>query len=146
MTQRRKENQDGPHLREFSVHRDPRKEHVMHFVNSIAADRFDEELAGTEVPVLIAFYSHGCPACKRLAPFLEALAEEYAGRVRIRRVNVEDEPELAQSHDIRVVPTVLFFWDGREVDRAEGLTSPYGLMVKMTQLEEFMHPELVAVS
>lgn len=118
----------------------------MPFVNSIVRERFAEELLGMDVPLLIEFYSPRCPGCKRLAPFLEELAEQYAGRARMFRVNVEEEPELAQAQRIRVVPTVLFFWDGREVDRLEGLTSPYGLIVKMAQLEEMMHPDLVAVS
>jgi thioredoxin-like negative regulator of GroEL len=77
---------------------------------------------------------------------LEELAEKHAGRARVLQVNVEDEPELALARDIRALPTVLFFSNGREVDRVEGLTSPYGLMVKMTQMEEFLQPDLVAVN
>jgi thioredoxin 1 len=116
------------------------REDAMNFVNSIAAERFAAAVAEADLPVIVEFYSPECSRCKRLAPFLEELAEKYAGRAQMVRVNVEEEPDLALIQGIRQVPTVLVFQRGGEVDRVEGLMSPYQLLVKMEQFEELAHP------
>jgi len=72
-------------------------------------------------PVLVDFYSNSCPPCRRLAPTVETLAEEYAGRAVVCKVNVARVPDLARQYGIQGVPAVLFFTGGKEVQRLMGL-------------------------
>ncbi len=85
-----------------------------------AAD-FDTQVLGAQQPVLVDFYSNSCPPCRRLAPTIEALAEEYEGRALVCKVNVDRAPDLAQRYGIQGVPSVLFFSGGEEAGRLVGL-------------------------
>lgn len=72
-------------------------------------------------PVLVDFYSNTCPPCRRLAPVVDKLAEEYADRAVICKVNVEDSPDLARQYGIQAIPAVVFFAAGQETERLVGL-------------------------
>lgn len=85
-----------------------------------AAD-FDRLVLKAEQPVLVDFYSNGCPPCRRLAPTIEEFAEEYQGRAVVAKVNVDRVPELARRYGIQGIPAVLFFDKGAETQRLVGL-------------------------
>jgi thioredoxin 1 len=76
-----------------------------------------------DMPVLVDFYSNGCPPCRQLAPMIDQLAEEYKGRAVVYKVNVEDSPELASQNNVQGLPAVLFFTDGKETQRLVRLQS-----------------------
>lgn len=97
---------------------------------------FDQELLQSGLPVVAEFYSPTCEDSKLLTPFLENLAEKFAGRVKVLRVNVEEEPELAHHFHVIQLPTLVFFRDGQETDRYDGLISPYNLQLKLTRWAE----------
>src|SRR5205823_88259 len=99
--------------------------------NTVDAAQFEHVLRECDLPVLAEFFVSGCPSCKRFAPFLEEIAAHFAGQVRILRVNVDEEPVLANRHRIRLVPSLLFLRASQEVDRLEGVASPYSLEVKL---------------
>jgi thioredoxin 1 len=84
---------------------------------------FDSEVAASALPVLLDFSTSWCPPCRALAPILDALARERAGRLEIRAVDADAERELAARFDVRSFPTVIAFSGGREVARAVGLMS-----------------------
>jgi thioredoxin 1 len=84
---------------------------------------FAERILKAEQPVLVDFYSNSCSPCRRLAPTVERLAEEYEGRAVVCKVNVDHVPSLAQRYGIRGIPAVLFFSEGKEVKRLVGLQS-----------------------
>ncbi|UCD50557.1 MAG: thioredoxin family protein [Phycisphaerales bacterium] len=78
---------------------------------------FERLALQAKLPVLVDFYSNSCPPCRQLAPTVEELAEEYAGRAVVCKINVERAPDLAQQYGIQGVPAVVFFKDGEEMQR-----------------------------
>jgi thioredoxin 1 len=81
---------------------------------------FDDEVLGSDVPVLVDFWAEWCPPCHRLAPVLDELAAEYAGRARIVKVNVDDNPRVARAYGVMSLPTLSVFRKGEIVSRTVG--------------------------
>jgi thioredoxin 1 len=95
----------------------------MNKINEIEPQSFSREVLQAPTPVLVDFYAPWCGPCKMLAPILDSLAGEYAGRVKLVKVNVDDAPELAQHYQITSVPTLMLFQDSRERETIVGLAS-----------------------
>lgn len=81
---------------------------------------FPEKVLAADIPVLVDFYSDSCIPCKRMSPLLSRLEEEYAGRLRIAKVNVSFEKELVEKYEVQAAPTLIFFRGGEEADRIRG--------------------------
>jgi thioredoxin 1 len=84
---------------------------------------FEGEVLTSSVPFLLDFGAVWCAPCRQLAPIVEKLADEYVGKVRVGKIDIEDSPNVANKFGIRGVPTVLVFKDGKEAARHVGLTS-----------------------
>ena len=73
---------------------------------------------------MVDFWASWCGPCKMLSPAVEALAEQYEGKVLVAKVNVDEEPELARRYGVMSIPTVVFLKNGAEFDRKVGLLPP----------------------
>ena len=91
-------------------------ENVLHIGSEEA---FDQLIAG-ETPVLVDFWATWCGPCRMIAPIVEEIADEYAGKVVVAKVDVDEQGELAQRYRIRNIPTLLDFKRGEVVDKAIG--------------------------
>lgn len=78
----------------------------------LTKDNFEKEVKESGIPVLIDFYADWCGPCKMLAPIIASIAEEYDGKVKVCKVNVDDEPDLAAAFAVQSIPTVVVVKDG----------------------------------
>lgn len=95
---------------------------------------FEEQVLKSPVPVLVDFWAVWCGPCKMIKPHIDAIAEEYAGRVRVGKVNVDEEREIAERYDIMSIPTLLFFKDGKVVDQIVGAVPKSAIASKLENL------------
>ena len=84
---------------------------------------FEEKVLHAERPVLVEFSSPLCPPCRRMEPIMHSLADRFAGRLVVAKVNTADLNELAKRYDIQAVPTIIVFKDGKELVRSVGYQS-----------------------
>ena len=82
-----------------------------------------KEFMATELPIVLDFSAAWCGPCKQLAPIIDELSEEYAGRIAVGKCDIEEADDLTMEYGIRNVPTVLFIKDGKVVDRFVGSKS-----------------------
>lgn len=81
---------------------------------------FEEKVLRSELPVLVDFWAGWCMPCRAIAPVVERLAEEYAGRLRVAKMDVDANPETPGRYGIMSIPTLLLFQNGKEVHRHVG--------------------------
>ncbi len=87
---------------------------------TINKSNFESEVIKSEVPVLLDFWAVWCPPCRMLAPVVEEIAQEYEGKVKVGKVNVDEEPELAAMFRVENIPTVVVMKDGKVADTSVG--------------------------
>ena len=83
-------------------------------------DRFDEQVLKSAKPVLVDFWAAWCGPCMAVGPTVEELANEYAGRAVVAKMNVDENPKTPGNYHIRAIPTLILFKDGQEADRITG--------------------------
>jgi len=106
----------------------------MNSVKHVSKATFSQEVLQSTAPVLIDFYADWCGPCRMLAPTLERLAVEFAGRAKIVKVNVDTEPELASQFHVESIPTLAFIAGGKVVGKTSGLVPEPSLRQALSQL------------
>ncbi len=96
----------------------------------VTSANFEAEVLRASEPVLVDFWATWCPPCRMIAPAVEALAGEYAGKAKVAKLDVDENPELAERYGVQSIPTLLVFKDGRVVEQRIGAV-PKAEMARM---------------
>ena len=86
----------------------------------ITRENFENEVMKSDIPVLIDFWAPWCGPCQMMGPIIEQLAEEYEGKAKVGKVNVDEEGELSQAFGVMSIPTIVLVKDGKIVKQAVG--------------------------
>ena len=86
----------------------------------VTDDSFDKEVRQSELPVIVDFWAEWCGPCKQIGPALEELSDEYAGKIKIVKVNVDDNPNSPAQMNVRGIPALFMFKDGEIVSNKVG--------------------------
>ena len=89
----------------------------------LTTDNFKEKVVEAKGTVLVDFFATWCGPCKMIAPAVEQLAEEYAGKAAVYKVDVDEAQEIGMEYKIMSIPTLVFFKDGQEAERIRGVVS-----------------------
>ena len=83
---------------------------------NITKDNYQQEVLQSEKPVLVDFWAPWCTYCRRISPAFDKIAEEYADTLTAAKINIDDEPALAEAEKVEVIPTLLLYKGGKVVD------------------------------
>jgi thioredoxin 1 len=90
-------------------------------VQTFTDGNFDTSVLKSAPPVLVDFWAEWCGPCKRLGPTVDALAAEYAGKITVGKMNIDENPKVPETYQIRGIPTILIFKGGQVVESVVGL-------------------------
>ncbi len=86
----------------------------------LTTENFNSEVIESDKPVLVDFYADWCGPCKMMGPVIEEIAKEYEGKIKVGKLNVDNDPEIAQQFNVMSIPTLIFFKDKQAVQRSTG--------------------------
>jgi thioredoxin 1 len=101
---------------------------------SVTTAQFESEVLKSDVPVLVDFWATWCGPCRLIAPHIDAVAEEFSGRAKVLKVDIDNEGDLANQYNISAIPTLLFFKNGQMVEQIVGPANKGVLAAKLEQL------------
>ena len=104
-------------------------------MKAVTDTSFEADVLKNDKPVLVDFWAEWCGPCKAIAPILDEIATEHGDRVRIAKLNVDDNPDIARRFDVMSIPTLIVFQDGQPVHRFQGASGKAGLL---EQLSDFL--------
>ncbi len=88
---------------------------------TIDSGNFINEVLNSDKPVLIDFWASWCGPCRMLSPIVEEIAEEYAGKIKVGKINIDEQPQLAARYNVASIPTLVLFKNGKPVNMSVGV-------------------------
>ena len=101
---------------------------------TLTDENFEAEVLSSDMPVVVDFWAAWCGPCKLMNPIIDSLAEEFDGQAKLAKINIDDYDLLATDYHIMGVPTLLFFKDGKLIDRTEGVMAQGAIADKIKTL------------
>ena len=99
-------------------------------------ENFNQEVLGSDVPVLVDFYADWCAPCKMMAPIIESISSSFDGKVKVGKCNIEENMEVAQKYKVMHIPTFVIFKDGQAVETSVGAISKEELENRLRGITE----------
>ena len=106
----------------------------MSATTTLNVDPFDEAISTSEQPIILDFSAEWCGPCKMIAPVLDEIATENAGKISIGKVNVDENPDLARRFEVMSIPTLIVFKDGEPIKRLVGAKNKAGLLEDLSDI------------
>jgi thioredoxin len=106
----------------------------MSAAEAITADRFEEEVLKSETPVMVDFWAEWCGPCKALGPTIDIIAGEYAGKMKVYKLDVQTEPAVASKYGVSSIPTLLIFKGGEVAERLVGMKPKQDITARIDAL------------
>lgn len=103
---------------------------------AVSTAEFEREVLQSPVPVLVDFWAVWCGPCRMVAPHVDAIAEEFAGKAKVFKVDTDAEPDVAARYGIMSIPTLLFFKDGKVADQIVGAVPKSAIAERLQRLIE----------
>jgi thioredoxin 1 len=103
-------------------------------VKHVSEAEFDTEVTQSALPVIVDFYATWCGPCRQLAPTMDSLAEQYAGKIKFVKVNVDESPKLAQKFQVEGIPMLVFLQQGKTAGTSVGLVAKEDLILRLDSL------------
>ncbi len=97
---------------------------------------WDNEVLNSDLPVIVDFWAEWCAPCSMIAPVVEQMSEEYEGKIKVGKLNVDENQVTAGKYQIMAIPTLLFFNGGKLVDRVAGVVPKKILVEKIEKILE----------
>ena len=97
----------------------------------LTKDNFKEEVLDSDKPVLVDFWATWCMPCKMIAPIVNEISNEYNGKCKVAKLNIDDAMEIATKFGVMNIPTIILFKDGKEFTRIVGVASKESILKKI---------------
>ena len=102
-------------------------------VGTLTDTTFDEQVNSSTEPILVDFWAEWCGPCKKVAPILDEIAGEQAGKLAIAKINIDENPEAARRYGVMSIPTMIVFKDGQEAKRLIGAKGKGQLLQELAE-------------
>ena len=106
---------------------------------AITAQNFQQDVLNSKTPVIVDFWAEWCMPCKMLAPVFEKVSKDFAGKMNFAKLNVDHTPDIAQKYDVRGIPCMIIFKNGKEADRLVGNMNEGMLREKISGVLKSLH-------
>lgn len=97
----------------------------------LTVDNWDKEVLQTNSLVMVDFWAAWCGPCRMIAPIVEELAKEYAGKIKVGKLNTDENPDVASKYKIMGIPTIMFFKDGQKIEQIVGIVPKSQIKTKI---------------
>ncbi|QAT16606.1 thioredoxin [Candidatus Velamenicoccus archaeovorus] len=100
----------------------------------LSDENFKKEVLESKIPCLVDFWAEWCGPCRRVAPVVEEIADEFQGRFKVAKLNVDEGSKTASAYGVMSIPTLMFFKDGKVVEQVVGAVAKQELVAKIEEL------------